>query len=230
MMFYAHKCTGCGKCAKVCPNNTESCDLCGKCTLYCPNDARKICGKSYSADGLLAVIEKDKAYYESSGGGVTFSGGECMLQSDFLAEILKLCKEKGIHTAVDTAGHVPWESFLKVIPYTDLFLYDVKAYTDELHKTGVGVSNKLIFDNLTRLCECCRDKITVRVPVMMGYNGTDEEIGKISAFVKDLGIGSVELLPYHRLGEHKYAALGSKAEEYGVPSEADIDRWRRNFI
>ena len=105
MMFFKNKCTGCGKCKEKCPNRLEFCDLCGKCTIYCPNDAREICGKEYSADEVLAEIIKDKAYYENSGGGVTFSGGECMLQIDFLEEMLKKCKENGILTAVDTAPY-----------------------------------------------------------------------------------------------------------------------------
>ncbi len=229
MMFYKNKCTGCGKCVEVCPNHLESCDFCGKCALYCPNDARQICGKAYTAEALLSEIVKDKSFYESSGGGVTFSGGECMLQVDFLCEILKLCKENGIHTAVDTAGYVPWESFEQVMPYTDMFLYDVKAYTDELHREGVGVSNKLILDNLTKLSKCFRGDILVRTPVMPGFNGTDDEMGKIAAFVKELGITNVELMPYHRMGEHKYEALGMNAMIYDVPAPEDMARWRKMF-
>ena len=99
--------------------------LCGKCALYCPNGAREVCGKEYTTDEVLKEILKDKAFYSASGGGVTFSGGECMLQIDFLEELLKSCKENGIHTAVDTAGHVPFERFERILPYTDLFLYDV---------------------------------------------------------------------------------------------------------
>ena len=147
MMYYKDKSTGCGKCAKVCPNQLKKCDFCGKCELYCPADARKICGKEYSADEVFNEIAKDKTFYENSGGGATFSGGECMLQIGFLCEILKKCKENGIHTAVDTAGNVPWEYFEKILPYTDIFLYDVKAFSEDLHKRGTGVSNKLILEN-----------------------------------------------------------------------------------
>ena len=108
MLFYKDKCTGCGKCREVCPNHLQSCDFCGKCELYCPAEARKICGREYTSDEVLAEVIKDKAFYDNSGGGVTFSGGECMLQLDFLREILEKCKSAGIHTAVDTAGNVPW--------------------------------------------------------------------------------------------------------------------------
>ena len=229
MMFYKHKCTGCGKCAEVCKNHLESCDFCGKCVIYCPGDARQICGKTYTADELIKELVKDKSFYEASGGGVTFSGGECMLQVDFLCEILKLCRENGIHTAVDTAGYVPWEGFERVMPLSDMFIYDVKAYTDELHREGVGVSNKLILDNLTKLSKNFKGEILVRTPVMPGYNGTDEEMGKIAAFVKGLGITNVELMPYHKMGEHKYDALGMDVTVYEIPSSEDIARWRGMF-
>ena len=229
MLFYKDKCTGCGKCASVCPNHLESCDFCGKCAIYCPHEARQVCGKEYTTEELLREILKDKTFFDASGGGVTFSGGECMLQIDFLVEILKLCKENGVHTAVDTAGHVAWENFERVIPYTDMFLYDVKAYTEELHKEGVGVSNKLILENLTRLSGCFKGTILVRTPVMVGYNATDEEIGKIAAFVKGLGLTNVELMPYHKMGEHKYGALNMECTEYKVPSDEDMARYRAMF-
>ncbi len=230
MMFYKDKCTGCGKCAEVCPYHLESCDFCGQCAICCPHDARQVCGKEYTEEELITEILKDKAFFTASGGGVTFSGGECMLQIDFLANMLKLCKENGIHTAVDTAGCVPWESFERVIPYTDMFLYDVKAYTDELHIEGVGVSNKLILENLTKLSLCFKGNILVRTPVMVGYNASDEEIGKIAAFVKEIGIKNVELMPYHKMGEHKYAALGMDCRTYGVPSDEDMARFKAMFV
>jgi pyruvate formate lyase activating enzyme len=127
MMFYKNKCGNCGKCKEKCPNSLKSCELCGKCTFYCPNDAREICGKEYTVDEVLREIRKDKTFYKTSGGGVTLSGGECLLQIDFLEAILKECKRNGIHTAVDTAGHVPFVCFERILPYTDLFLYDIKS-------------------------------------------------------------------------------------------------------
>ena len=151
MMFYKNKCTGCGKCREKCPHNLELCDLCGKCSLFCPQDARDICGKEYTVDEVLKEVLKDKVFYETSGGGVTFSGGECMLQIEFLTKILKACKENGIHTAVDTAGHVPYERFEQILPYTDLFLYDVKCFDSEKHRQYAGVGNGLILENLKKL-------------------------------------------------------------------------------
>ena len=229
MMLFKNKCTGCGKCREKCPNGMTSCDLCGKCTFYCPNDAREICGKEYTAEEVLSEVIKDKSFYESSGGGVTFSGGECMLQADFLREILRMCKENGIHTAVDTAGDVPWGAFEKVIPYTDLFLYDVKAATESLHTEGTGVSNTRILENLARLSAETKAEIIVRVPVIGGYNDTAEEMAKIAAVLKPLRIRSVELLPYHAMGEHKYEAIGQVGRTFTVPDADTMALFRKLF-
>lgn len=221
MMFYKDKCTGCGKCKDVCPYNLENCNLCGKCTFYCPVDARKVCGKEYTVDEVFAEIIKDKAFYENSGGGVTFSGGECMLQIDFLMEILKKCKENGIHTAVDTAGHIPFESFEKILPYTDLFLYDIKIFDSEKHKKYVGVGNNLILKNLKMLFDMDA-KIWIRIPIIAGINDSTEEMKKIKSFLDSVGIfEKIELLPYHAMGENKYFALGKECTIFTAP---DNDR------
>ena len=228
LMFYRSKCTGCGKCAEVCENHLESCTLCGKCALYCVNDARRICGKEYTPDEVLAEVIKDKLFYDASGGGVTCSGGECMLHVDFLCELLRKCKEKGIHTAVDTAGDVPFESFEKVLPYTDLFLYDIKAISDELHREGTGVSNRRILENLEKLAEKGAD-IIVRIPVIGGFNDEENELLAIKAFIDRLGIKKVELLPYHAMGEHKYEALSMNAVLYKEPSGEEMKKFREIF-
>lgn len=228
MMFYKDKCTGCGKCREVCPNHLQSCDFCGKCELYCPADARKVCGREYTSDEVLAEVIKDKAFYDNSGGGVTFSGGECMLQLDFLCEILKKCKAAGIHTAVDTAGNVPWKSFEKILPFTDLFLYDIKAFGAELHRKGTGVSNELILENLKNLSG--RADIIVRIPVIGGYNDNDEEIRQIADFLKQIKIIKAELLPYHAMGEHKYTALGRNTESFNVPNKNFMNRSQQLFL
>lgn len=222
MMYYKDKCIGCGKCAEVCPHQLKKCDFCGKCELYCPADARKVCGKEYSVDEVFSEIAKDKMFYENSGGGATFSGGECMLQIDFLYEILKKCKENGIHTAIDTAGNVPWEYFERVLPYADLFLYDVKAISDELHKQGTGVSNKLILENLLRLSGKC--DIIVRIPIIGGFNDDNAEVKKIAEFLKKIKCIKKELLPYHSMGEHKYDALGIEHKNYSVPDMKEIKK------
>ncbi|MEE1280537.1 MAG: glycyl-radical enzyme activating protein [Oscillospiraceae bacterium] len=229
MMFYKDKCKGCGKCKEVCPYNFENCDLCRKCTLYCPVNARKVCGKEYTVDEVFAEIIKDKAFYENSGGGVTFSGGECMLQIDFLCEILKKCKENNIHTAVDTAGHMSYDSFEKILPYTDLFLYDIKIFDTDKHKKYIGAGNELILENLKKLFKA-NAKIWIRIPVISNVNDSVEEMQKIKAFLKECGKPEkVELLPYHAMGENKYGAIGKEVQIFKTPDSEKMKQLKEIF-
>ena len=223
IMFYKDKCIGCGKCEEVCPNHLKKCDFCGKCELYCAADARKICGREYTVLEVLSEIVKDKSFYEASEGGVTFSGGECMLQIDFLCEILKKCKENGIHTAVDTAGNVPWEYFERILKYTDLFLYDIKLFDREKHKQYTGADNNVILDNLKKLFECGAN-VWIRIPVISGVNDTEEEMRKIKEFLKPYSPLKIELLCYHKMGEHKYDALNMQITKFSVPDKATLDK------
>lgn len=230
MLFYRNRCTLCGKCKEKCPNALEKCDLCGKCTIYCPHDAREICGKEYTVDQILSTILSDKAFYENSGGGVTFSGGECMLQIDFLTEILKACKENGIHTAVDTAGHVPYARFQQILPYTDLFLYDIKCFDSKKHKQYTGVGNEWILENLKRLFAAGKS-VWVRIPIVPTVNDTLEEMQNIKAFLDSCGCPEqIELLPYHAMGDHKYAAIGKEAQIFTPPSEAKMALLKKVFL
>lgn len=228
MMFYRDKCTGCGKCKTVCPT-PDHCTLCGKCTLYCSADARKICGKKFTVEEVLKEILKDKAFYENSGGGVTFSGGECMLQIDFLVEILKKCKENGIHTAVDTAGSVPFERFEMILPYTDLFLYDIKIFDSQKHKQYVGLDNELILENLQKLF-AANAHIWIRIPIIPEVNDSDEEMQKIKTFLDACGRPEkVELLPYHAMGENKYRALCKEPQTFNTPDVKKINQLKEIF-
>lgn len=228
MMFYKDKCKGCGKCQEIC-STPENCTLCGKCTFYCPVDARKVCGKEYTVDEVFAEVIKDKVYYDNSGGGVTFSGGECMLQIDFLLEILKKCKENNIHTAVDTAGHIPFENFEKILPYTDLFLYDIKIIDTEKHKQYVGVGNELILENLRKLFQA-NAKIWIRVPVISGINDSIKEMQLIKDFLGQNGKPEkIELLPYHAMGENKYNAIDKKAQNFKTPDDEKMKQLREVF-
>lgn len=228
MMFYKDKCKACGKCTEVCPT-PKNCTLCGKCSFYCPFDARKVCGKEYTVDEVFAEIIKDKAFYKNSDGGVTFSGGECMLQIEFVLDILKKCKENGIHTAVDTAGHIPFESFEKILPYTDLFLYDIKCFDSETHKKYVGVGNKLILENLKKLFEVGA-KIWIRIPVISDINDSIEEMQAIKEFLDKNGKPEkIELLPYHAMGENKYAAIGKEAQRFTPPDEEELKELKAIF-
>ena len=229
MMFYADKCIGCGKCREKCPNALQVCILCGRCAVYCPHDAREICGKEYTADEVLREILKDKTFYENSGGGVTFSGGECMLQIDFLEEILQECKRNGIHTAVDTAGYVPYKRFERIIPYTDLFLYDVKRFDNEKHRQYTGVGNELILENLKSLLATAKP-IWVRIPIIPTVNDTEEEMKKIRSFFDSFGFPKkIELLPYHAMGEHKYAVLQKEVQKFEIPSPQTMEYLKKYF-
>ena len=230
MLVYQNKCTGCGKCKEKCPHDLESCNLCGKCALYCPHDAREICGKEYTVDEVLKEILKDKTFYDNSGGGVTFSGGECMLQIDFLEELLKACKQNGIHTAVDTAGHVPFDYFERIIPYTDLFLYDVKCFDSENHKRYTGVGNELILENLAKILDTGAH-VWVRIPIIPTVNDNEEEMRSIKSLLDSYGSPEkVELLPYHAMGEHKYDAIGKNAQVFAVPDKEKIEELKRIFL
>ena len=228
MLYYQDKCTGCGKCQRVCPT-PDNCTLCGRCSIFCPVDARKVCGKEYTVEKVWEEIEKDIPFYQNSGGGVTFSGGECMLQVDFLSEILKKCKENGVHTAVDTAGHVPFSSFEKVLPDTDLFLYDVKCFDCTKHEKYVGVGNERILENLQKLL-AAGAKVWIRIPVIPSVNDTVEEMQEIKAFLENAGgVERVELLPYHAMGENKYRAIGTEPVIFEAPSEEKMRELKAVF-
>lgn len=223
IQLVANACVNCGTCFRKCPSGAHQFDLktgehslnrslctgCGICEYYCPHGALKIIGKRYDPQDLLKEILKDKRYFDPSGGGVTFSGGEPMLHPDYLCEVLKLCKEAGLHTAVDTAGCVPFEYFEKIMPYTDLFLYDIKMWDTEKHMTATGVSNKLIIDNLIKLTSSGAD-VYIRTPVIMEWNGDLKEFDAISNFLAGLenGVKLIQLLPYHSYGVGKYNNLG----------------------
>lgn len=205
MAFFADKCVSCGVCREVCQKGEDPCKGCGECAATCPAGARKRYGREYTAEELLGIILADKAYFEATGGGVTFSGGECMLFPDFLATLAKSCRNNGVSVAVDTAGNVPFSSFERVLPHTDLFLYDIKALDPKLHREGTGVDNRLILDNLDRLIEKGA-RLHIRVPVIPGFN-EGAETARIEAFCRERQL-SYELLPYHAFGESKRDALG----------------------
>ena len=234
--FYPEKCIGCGACFKVCPNsahdldenkvhriNRKKCEGCLLCTETCYANALVAVGKKVDSDYLLKSILTDEIYYRNSKGGVTFSGGECMLQIDFLSEILTKCKERGIHTAVDTAGNVPWSYFEKIINVTDLFLYDLKAADTNRHQQLTGAKNDLILQNLRMLSEA-KKQIHVRIPFILGCN--EDQIEEIAEILKPLNIEKVEVLAYHKLGNSKYTSLAIENEllEIEVPTDEMIDR------
>lgn len=220
MIFWGDRCIGCGACSTICPSGAiqikngipitekEKCILCGKCIEKCPAIAREIIGEKLTAEEVIKEIEKDLVFYEESGGGVTFSGGEPLGQSEFLEGLLNGCREKKIHTAVDTSGYISWEILNKMIPKVDLFLYDLKLMDNERHKKYTGVSNELILENLKKLSSA-HNNIFVRFPVIPGINDDYQNIRKLGEFLSSLEITQVNLLSYHYIGKDKYRRLGS---------------------
>ncbi len=219
VMYNSENCTLCGRCVVNCPNgaitiengilttDSDKCNHCGTCTDYCYYNAREICGKYFSCDEICEAVLKDASFYRESGGGVTLSGGECLLYSEIVTCILKFCKMHRIHTAVDTSGFVPQETFEKVLPYTDVFLYDIKAYSTILHKELTGVDNHLIWSNLEFLCHNGAN-VNLRLPIIEGCNAPLEDLESIAKKADSLGIKKVNLLPYHDMGKYKYTKLG----------------------
>lgn len=231
LMYYASRCTHCGFCRSFCGERAilldgavdrSRCIACGKCALVCPNDARSLCGKEAQIEELAALCMKDRDFYASSGGGVTVSGGECMLQIQALTGLLTLLHQAGVNTAVDTAGNVPWESFEQILPVTDYFLYDIKCLSAPLHRRLTGADNARILDNYGRLISFCPEKVIVRVPVIPGANDVDDEMERVAGYLRAHAPLKTEFLPYHRLGEGKAAALGTASFTAEMPDKKRI--------
>lgn len=183
-------------------------------------------GREIAVDELMKEIEKDTIFYEESGGGVTFSGGEPMNQIEFLEEMFRLCKKNKISTAVDTSGYVPFDYFDKIYDLVDLFLYDLKLMDDNLHQKYTGVSNKLILDNLIKLAET-RNKIIIRIPIIPDITDSKENLDDIANFLVSLeNITDICLLPYNKLGEDKRERFGIKnnLEKLAIQENDEINR------
>jgi pyruvate formate lyase activating enzyme len=200
--------------------NRNLCVDCGTCTDTCYAGALSMSGRKITADKIMERLISSKPYFENGGGGVTFSGGECMLQINFLEAVLRSCKENGIHTAIDTAGHLPYEYFSRVLPYTDLFLYDIKADSNDLHKSLTGVSGTLIWENLAKLLADGAE-VYVRIPCIPGANW--HELPDIARRLAEYPVKTIELCPYHRLGEGKFGFMGMEVLRYETPSNQEME-------
>jgi pyruvate formate lyase activating enzyme len=194
-------------------------------------NARAVVGKTYNHDALFKQLTADQIFYETSGGGVTFSGGEPLIHADYLVDLLKRLKAANIHVAIDTSGCVPFEQFEKVLPYVDLFLYDIKFGDSNKHHLYTGVYNDIIKENLYKLSQ---SSVTVwgRIPLIKPLNTTEEELDKILFILNQSAVKDVFLLPYHHISEHKYKKLGIPylGETLETPDQAMLSSIQQKFI
>lgn len=227
-MWWKERCIECRDCQNACTKGAISfsddsllldkrkCDLCGACVDACHSQALRLVGKKMTVTQVIKEIEKDMVFYDESSGGVTFSGGEPLMQPYFLHSLLKACKELGIHTAVDTCGYVNSEVLLKISKHVDLFLYDLKVINEEKHMKFTGVSSKLILENLKKLSQS-EQKIIVRFPLVPGVNDDEKDILALGAFVSSLkNIRELSILPYHKAGVEKFKRLEKPADLFFI--------------
>lgn len=239
IFFNPSKCTLCGRCMSVCENSAHvsksgvhvfdrsKCRSCGRCTAACPTGALEITGEPMSAQDVIREVLKDKIFYDNSGGGITLSGGEPMLQFDFAYEILTLAKESGLNTCMETCGFADAEKYMKIAPLVDLFLYDCKETDDGRHREYTGVSNRLILENL-RMLDKLGARTVLRCPVIPTLNDKDEHLEAIADLANSLkNIVEIDVEPYHPLGASKSKLLGKDypLSDLTFPSEELIGEW-----
>lgn len=235
-MFAPARCIRCGTCVEVCPEKAvtltpegivtdpEKCKVHGRCAEVCPTKAIEMSGRVMSVDEIMDAIEKERVFFDHSGGGVTFSGGEPLLHIPLLTKLLDECGRRGIHRAVDTAGNVSSKVITDIATRTDLFLYDLKMMDPVLHRKWTNASNDRILSNLILLAATGTD-IIIRIPLMGGINDTEENIDQTARFISSLAGGrkQVNLLPFHKIAQNKYMKLG-RPDSFELFAEPDKDR------
>jgi len=238
VLFAPSKCIHCGKCVELCPQHhvikgndmvflRSGCTACGKCVQACPAAALRLCGEEKTAEELFSLIKKDAPYYRYSGGGVTFSGGECLLQPQMVARLAKMCKEHEINTAVETALYVPWENVEAVLEHIDLFYVDMKLPNAEKYLEFTGGRQSVILENLQKL-SARRKNIVVRIPVIPGVNDADVDLDGFGLILRGIGgkIKQVELLKYNHLAESKYTMTDRPYMKFAENCQTDPEMER----
>jgi len=240
--YYQEKCICCGACTSRCPLKLhatnihehiftrEGCTLCGSCTQACHSKALEIIGRELTATEVLFDVKKDEAFYRSSGGGMTLSGGEPLLQPNFTLALLMLAKNDGLHTCVDTCGAIDYEILCKVAEFTDIFLFDIKETNTLRHKEYTGVSNEVIIENLKKLDKLCEKntKIVLRCPIIPGLNDNEAHFANLYALTNQARkIDHIDIVPYHPLGVSKWSAIDKKPRhsDTSMPSEKSVANW-----
>lgn len=232
LMVFANLCTGCGKCMEVCPNaavlkhgeayttDLKRCSACGACAEVCPSKARHVSGRSMTTEQILEVIRKDDLFYAQSDGGVTFCGGEPACAGDFLIKLAERCRKEGYHTCLDTCGFCNQEYFNKISGLVNLVLFDIKHMDPGEHARLTGQNNAVILNNLRMALKTDDVEVRIRVPLMPGQNDSPQSIAAIARFLHDQRRDEVDILPCHKMGWSKYAALQRKIPSL-IPYEHD---------
>lgn len=250
LMFAETKCrhaSGCSRCLKACKKqgiaendqgriepDWDQCKICTEftCAAVCPVQALRVCGRHYTAAELMRIIRRDRSFWGPDG-GVTFSGGEPFYQKDFLAGMVKQCKEDYIHTAIETTAQVNRENFLSIMPYIDFAFIDVKHMDSARHRELTGVGNELILSNIGALVQSgWPGRLVLRMPVIEGFNDSEKNIAGLAAFMETLGLFEINLLPFHRLGDSKWEQLGKTYayKEYTATSQEKLEELQAVFL
>jgi len=243
-LYYSSRCIECGHCATACTNNaihlkagTHQIDrgFCKKCDDHpcvenCYTDALLMCGRDIDVDELFSIIQRDRQFWGNNG-GVTFTGGEPLMQADFISCILEKCYNAYIHTAIETCGHVPWKNFKKTINYLDWIFFDLKHIDSEQHKAGTGYGNEDIINNVMKLNENFNGRVVFRLPFIPGYNSNNENLEGIARLISETKWKEMNILPLHHLGREKYRLSGSeyKGGKYSVPSFNELKHAKAIF-
>ena len=243
LTFHINRCVGCGACMDACPKDAqvvsesgrsvlwETCEDCGTCVDVCPSKALEIAGEWMTVEAVLDVVQRDSVYYQNSGGGVTFSGGEAAMQAGFLLSCLRGCRDAGIHTVLDTSGFMKASVLEQLLPYVDLFLFDLKQIDGEKHKQYTGVDNSRILENL-RSVDRAGTPVWIRIPIIPGYTDSDKNLKQVADLAGTLNnVEKISLLPYNAAAGAKYISIGKTytLDHLDPSPEEEVDSLAKQF-